>query len=203
MMPLMVDVRRRLCVVVGGGPVGRRKADSLLQAGADVRLVCLEERPASAAVRLDWITERYHPRHLDGAFLAVASARADVNRRVVADAKERGVLVNAADAPAECDCFLPAVLRRGDLVVAVSTGGAAPVLARQLRQRLAEQVDEAFDDWVELLREARPLIRRHEPDAARRRALYDKLCDWAWLERLRREGVAAVRRAMRESVLSP
>jgi siroheme synthase-like protein len=197
MLPLMVDVRGRLCVVVGGGPIGRRKAETLVQAGAGVRLVCLEGRhPGAAAERLDWLTERYHPRHLDGAFLAVAAAVPQVNRSVVADAKQRGVLVNVADMPAECDCFLPAVLWRGDLVVAVSTGGAAPALARQLRQRLAEVVDEAFDDWVRLLREARPLIRRHEPDAARRRALYDKLCDWAWLERLRREGVEPVRRAM-------
>jgi precorrin-2 dehydrogenase/sirohydrochlorin ferrochelatase len=201
MMPLMLDLRRRLCVVVGGGPVGLRKAEAFLQAGAAVRLVCLEERPSGAtAEHLDWRTERYHARHLDGAFLAVAAAVPEVNRHVVADAKRNGVLVNAADAPADCDYFAPAVLRRGELVLAVSTGGAAPALARQLRQVLAGQVDQAFGDWVDLLREARPLIQRHEPDAARRRVLYDNLCDWAWLERLRSEGVEAVRRAMQETV---
>ena len=203
MLPLLVDVRRRMCVVVGGGAVGRHKANALVQAGATVRLICLEERPPGHdGERLDWLTERYHSRHLDGAFLAVAAAIPDVNRRVVADAREQGILVNAADAPAECDCFLPAVLRRGDLVIAVSTGGAAPALARKLRQVLDEQVDAAYGAWVDLLREMRPLIPRYEADAVRRRALYDSLCDWAWLDRLRREGVEAVRQAMREIVES-
>src|SRR5262245_59196577 len=97
MTPLFFNLKDRLCVVVGGGPVARRKAAALLDGGARVRLVCLEARPADeAAAALDWQTGAYHAGHLGGAALVVAAATPDVNRSVVADAHAAGLLVNAA-----------------------------------------------------------------------------------------------------------
>ncbi|HVS37463.1 MAG TPA: bifunctional precorrin-2 dehydrogenase/sirohydrochlorin ferrochelatase [Gemmataceae bacterium] len=194
MFPLFVNLTDRLVLAVGGGPVGQRKAAAALAAGARVRLVCLDPRPANEThSALDWRTEPYAAGHLDGAFLAFAAGPAEVNARLVADARERGVWVNSASDPKTGDFMLPAVFRRGDVVVAVGTGGAAPALAREIRRRLEEQFDDDFGRWAALLAELRPLVLQAVSDADRRRLLFARWAQWIWLQRLRRDGVDAVR----------
>jgi precorrin-2 dehydrogenase/sirohydrochlorin ferrochelatase len=201
MFPLLLNLTGRCCLVVGGGVVGRRKAAALLDGGGRVRLVCLEPRPPDeTAPALTWLTEPYRPEHLDGAALAFAAALPDVNRAVVADAHARGVWVNSATDPDSGDFHVPATVRRGDFLLAISTGGAAPALAAEVRRQLEGQFDEAFGQWVVLLAEIRPLVLAQVPDDARRRELFENLCRWHWLERLRREGAGAVRAALLEEI---
>jgi len=199
MYPLFLRMDGRLALVVGGGDVGQRKAASLLQAGAQVRLVCLEPRPSPPSA-LDWLTEPYRPDHLDGTSLALAAATPEVNRTVVADAKARGIWVNSATEPERGDFFTPATVQRGGLTVAVSTGGVAPALSRALRRRLETHFDEAYGLWVALLAELRPLILARIPDANQRGVLWEQLCAETWLNRLRTEDVESVRQALRAAV---
>lgn len=196
MLPLFVNVRERLAVVVGGGAVGRRKMAALLRAQAHVRLVCLEPRPADCPPPVEWLTEPYEPRHLHGATLVLAAATAEVNQRVTADARQLGLWVNAATQPEQSDFFLPSVLHRGELVIAVGTGGAAPALARAVRLLLESQLDEAFTHWVALLAELRPLIHQQIADPQQRSQLMAQLCHNNWLDQLRHHDPATVRHAM-------
>jgi precorrin-2 dehydrogenase/sirohydrochlorin ferrochelatase len=197
MFPVMLDLTGRLAVVVGGGTVGRRKVAALRAAGARVRVVCLEERPPDEPA-VEWIRERYQAVHLDGAAIVFAAAPAEVNREVVRDARSRGIWAMDAAEPTAGDFHTPAVLRRGGLVVAVSTSGASPLLAARIRDRLDATLEPEVAAWVALLAELRPEVLALEP--GRRRAVFERLCEDAWLERLRGEGVDAVRAAMRGEI---
>lgn len=193
MFPVTLNLAGRLAVVVGGGTVGSRKAAAALAAGAVVRVV----DPVAAAVgTAQLVSEPYRPEHLTGAFLAFACATPTVNAQVVADARSRGVLVNSASDPTAGDFTLPSVMRSGDLTFAIATGGAAPALARRIREKLEGEFDAAFADWLRVLAEVRTVVLADVPDPNRRRELLDAFADWPWLDRLRAEGAAAVKAAM-------
>jgi precorrin-2 dehydrogenase / sirohydrochlorin ferrochelatase len=129
-----------------------------------------------------------------------ACATPDVNAQVVADARARGAWVNAASDPSDGDFALPAVVRRGDFVLAVGTGGASPGLARRVREKLEVEYDDAFGAWVQLLSELRTEVLATIPDPGRRRDLLDGFADWRWLALVRAEGVEAARTAMRAAL---
>ena len=199
-LPAILHLTGRRVVVVGGGPVGRRKAHAALDAGAVVRVVAPEPRPAGFDhPAAEWVAEPYAADHLAGAAVVFAAATPEVNARVVRDAQARGVWVCSATDPDAGDFTLPAVGRCGGLTVAVGTGGAAPALARRVRDRLMAEFDATFAAWVELLDEVRPLAAAI-PDGPTRRRVLDELADWPWLERLRRDGRDATLAAIREAI---
>jgi precorrin-2 dehydrogenase/sirohydrochlorin ferrochelatase len=198
--PVYLTLAGRRVVVVGGGPVGRRKAAAAAAAGAAVRVVSLGPRPAGFDdPGVGWLAEPYRAGHLDGAMLAFACGPPAVNAAVVADAAARGVWACDAADPGRGTFVLPAVARAGRLTVAVGTGGASPALARRLAEKLRAEFDGAVADWADLLAEMRAVSKAAIPDPARRRAVLDGLADWPWLDRLRRDGPAATRAAMRET----
>ncbi|NLV24413.1 MAG: bifunctional precorrin-2 dehydrogenase/sirohydrochlorin ferrochelatase [Deltaproteobacteria bacterium] len=150
--PLFVHIAGRLCVVVGGGPVGRRKAAGLAAAGARVRLIAPAVVSApELPVGVEWVRRCYREGDLHGAFLAFAAAGdRSVNAAVAAEARRAGIPVNVADRPAEGDFQLPALLRRGLLTVAVATGGGSPAAAALVRDHLAGVLGEEWGVFVEL-----------------------------------------------------
>lgn len=196
MFPILLNLSGKLVVVVGGGAVGLRKLAAVLESGASVRLI--DPRPfPNLPPNVSHIAEAYRAEHLDGAALAFACATPEVNAAVVADCRARGLWVNTATSPAEGDFTLPAVVRRGELTLAVSTGGASPALARRIREKLEAEFDDAFAEWVRVLAEVRTEVLAKVADEARRRELLEGFADWTWLERLRAEGAPAVLAAMR------
>ncbi len=138
--PVQLNLSGRLCVVVGGGAVGRRKLAGLLRAGARVRLVDADAASVPPAVdALEFLPRPYRDGDLAGAFLAFAATdKPAVNAAVAAEARRRGIPVNRADSAADSDFLLPANLRRGDLLFSVASGGRSPALAAILRDQLAE-----------------------------------------------------------------
>lgn len=194
-LPVVLNLAGRLVVVVGGGAVGTRKAAAALAAGAVVRVVDPNTSVSDASTEA-CVQEPYQPEHLDGAFLVFACATPEVNARVVGDARARRILVNSATDPANCDFTLPSVVRSGGLALAVSTGGAAPALARRIREKLEAEFDATFAEWVAVLAEVRAVVLAEVTDPVRRRELLDAFADWPWLAWLRAEGADAVRSAM-------
>lgn len=148
--PILLQLKGRPCVVIGGGPVAIRKARGLVEAGARVRLVaCALAVPAGELAGVEVVVRPYRAGDLEGAFVAFAATDDRlVNAAVVREARQRGVLVSVADAPDEGDFTLPALLRRGNLTVSVATAGGSPALAALLRDMLAKQLG---PEWATVL----------------------------------------------------
>jgi siroheme synthase-like protein len=174
LFPLFVELDGRPCVVIGGGAVAERKVAALLDAGAVVTVVSPALSPALAGLvaagRVAHVARGYTSGDLIGAALAFAATDdGAINADVAHEGRLRGVWVNAADDPAHCDAILPAVVRRGGVTVAVSTGGASPALARAVRERLERALPQAYGPLVEIAAETRRELR-----AAGRRATADE-----------------------------
>jgi precorrin-2 dehydrogenase / sirohydrochlorin ferrochelatase len=178
--PVFLDLADRPCLVVGGGPVAEGKVEGLLAAGARVTVLSPTVTGRlgewAAAGRVLHIPRGYHPGDLAGYQLAwVAAADERVSAAVAEEGRARGVWVNAADEPGRCDFILPAVIRRGRLVVAISTGGASPAAARAIREELEAYLTEEHAMLVEVAAEARRELRarRSAPEPARWRGAID------------------------------
>jgi siroheme synthase-like protein len=181
--PIFLDLRDRLCLVVGGGPIAEGKVRGLLAAGARVTVVSPTLTPALAALvaegRIAHRARAYVRGDLAGATLGfAASGDRATSAAVLAEGRARGVWVNAADDPEHCDFFLPAVLRRGALAIAVSTGGASPALTRAVRDELERCFPPELAGLVDVVAEVRRDLReRAVPVTAEAwgRALEDEL----------------------------
>jgi precorrin-2 dehydrogenase/sirohydrochlorin ferrochelatase len=171
--PVFLDIAGKPTVVIGGGQVALRKVEGLLDAGAQVSVVSPALHPdleaSVAAGRVKHIARDYHPGDLEGHVLAfVSTDDPSVNAAVAREGKQRGVWVNAVDDPANCDFIVPGIARRGDIVLAVSTSGGSPALARKLREDLEEFLSEEYALMLDLVAEVRRELRERgvtvEPD---------------------------------------
>ena len=177
--PIYLEMRGRRCLVIGGGAVAERKIANLLEAGAEVTVISPDASENVArwsknnSIQLE--ARCYQNGDLDGYELAFVATDDDrVNASVYQEGKSRGVWVNAADDPAHCDFILPSVLRRGDLTVAVSSGGQSPALARTIREELEIYFSREYEQLAQLAAETRAELHRralHVPFETWRRAL--------------------------------
>ncbi len=159
-------------VVVGGGPVAAGKLDGLLAAGARVTVVAPQVLPEAIRRARDRgvaIESEFRPAHLANARWVVAAATPEVNRDVAVAAAARGLFVNAVDDPSVATAYLGGVVRRGDVEIAISTGGTAPALAGLLREALDALLPDDVERWVDVATDARrDWKRRHVPISERR-----------------------------------
>lgn len=160
--PTLLDLRGKLCVIVGGGEVARRKIEHLLEAGAHVRVVAPKihkviRKWATEGEAVELITRSYSADSLEGRprLVFACTDDAEVNRRVAEDANELGIDVNRADDPKGSAFHVPSMVRREDLLLTVSTGGQAPALAREVCHRLEQQFGPAWGEFVDLLGQLR------------------------------------------------
>jgi len=178
--PLFLNLQGRPILVVGGGEVAARKVLPLLECGAIVRVGAPDLNHALQALkaegRIEHLSGEFQPHWLDDVFLAVAATDdVEVNRAVADEGAARRLWINVVDDTELTRVQVPAVVRRGPLTVAISSGGAAPVLARQLREKIEQSVDESFGQLAELLRVHRPDIRARFPHVPSRRKFMEAL----------------------------
>jgi precorrin-2 dehydrogenase/sirohydrochlorin ferrochelatase len=172
--PVVIELHGRPCVVVGGGPVAARKVQGLLDAGAVVTVVSPTLTTGLAALasaeEIRHVRRRFRRGDLAGAALAfVATDDPRVNAAVAREGRRESVWVNAADDPEDCDFHLPAVVRRGPLVVSVATGGTSPALARAVREEIERLLVPEYAALADAVAEVRRELRGRgvRPDATR------------------------------------
>jgi precorrin-2 dehydrogenase/sirohydrochlorin ferrochelatase len=161
--PIFLNLAGKSCLVVGAGNVGTPKIGGLIDTGARLRVVAIEAstqvREWAEAGKIELQLRAFSESDLDDMFLAVvATASNTLNGRIYREAQCRGVLCNVVDVPEYCDFFYPAVVRRGDLQIAISTSGQSPSLAQKIRQQLERQFGVGYAEWVRQLGETRRLI---------------------------------------------
>jgi len=185
--PVLLDLAGKRVLVVGGGGVAERKVETFLGFGARVDLVSHELSP-----RLGELEERgtilrrgrdFNAEHLDGVFLVVAATDdTEENRRISREARSRGILVNAVDQPADCTFIVPAVVNRGDLVIAVSTSGKSPALAGRIRADLEKHFGPEYGVFLELMGRVRQRVLERGRTQGENREVFMRILDSPLLE---------------------
>lgn len=194
--PAFLNLKGKKTVVVGGGKVSERKVVSLVAAGAVVTVVSPSLtkglRKTLSEGRIRYISRFYRKNDVKGAFLVIAATDSpDTNRRVSKDAP---ALVNVVDVPAECNFIAPSVVRRGQLVIAISTGGASPAFSRALRKELQTCYGPEFSDYLKFAKEIRAKAMAEIPQKEKRENFLKGLASEEILAMLRAKGVDAVKK---------
>jgi len=178
LFPMFLKLEGRNCLVIGAGTIGEPKIRSLLVAGARVRVIAPEARDAvqgwARADVIAWEQRTFQSSDLENVFLVVAATSLpEVNDAVFQEARRRGILCNAVDDPERCDFFYGALVRRGRLQVAISTGGQSPALAQRLRRELQAQIRPEYAGWLERIgRLRRKMLAGHLSPERRKRLLH-------------------------------
>lgn len=178
MYPVMLNIEKKRAVVVGGGKVAYRKIVGLLAKGAIVLIISpeiIEEiETLTKEGRVQWFARAFEPTDVFGAFIVIAATNNRVINAQVADCCQSYQLVNIVDDPARSTFHVPAKVERGDFVLTVSTGGASPLLAKKIRDELAQQYPAHYADYVAFLAEAREKILAQSLEAEQRKALLEE-----------------------------
>ncbi|RKO67083.1 precorrin-2 dehydrogenase/sirohydrochlorin ferrochelatase family protein [Desulfofundulus salinus] len=189
--PVSLILSQRLCLVVGGGSVAERKVLSLLACGAKVKVVSPTLTPPLRGLvekgEISYRQGEYETADLAGVFLVIAATdRDEINRRVAAEAMARNMLVNVVDDPPHGNFYVPAVVRRGSLQIAISTDGKSPLLARKIKEELEKRYGPEYGLLVNLLGELRHDILENIADPRKRRDLLTAILDDQVLQLLAR-----------------
>jgi len=168
--PLLLDLKGKKCIVVGGGRVAQRKVHSLLKAGALVRVISpnltQNLKKLARQNKIFWTTSRYQKRYIQNSFLVIAAVSdKKINSKISQDAQKSGILVNVVDSPEESSFIVPSHISRGDLIISISTSGKAPALSKRIRKDLTKLLVPRYSKFLKTLESIREdlKIRCSEP----------------------------------------
>ena len=179
-LPIFFELRGRKCLVVGAGNVARRKTELLLRAGGQVKVLAPNIEPTLKEMadsgQIEYQQDVFRPEHLDGMALVIsATEKKEINREVAQEAHSRMLPINVVDDPELCSFILPAIVDRSPLVIAVSSGGKSPVLARLLKARLESVIPVAYGRLTQLAGDFRDAVKAALVDPDARRKYWEKV----------------------------
>jgi precorrin-2 dehydrogenase/sirohydrochlorin ferrochelatase len=188
--PVMLDVSGRACLIIGGGRVAQRKADSLLESGALVTVIALEvsDKLMAREGRGEIVLKKRAFQSGDTAAYSIviaATDQAEVNEAVYKEATALGAWVNVTDRPDWSSFIVPSVVRRGKLILAVSTGGASPSLAKSIARELEASYGTEYEIYLDFLSELRLKVHSSVKDIEVRQQIFKRALDWDILGKIR------------------
>lgn len=197
------NLNERRCVVVGGDHEAERKVNGLLDVDASIVVIAESAtdglKALAAEGRIEWIDREYQPGDLEGAFLVIVSERNPARTDpIYQEARRVGAIMNAMDDVPHCDFVAGSVIRRGPLVISISTSGAAPAVAVRLRQDLERRLGPEFGDYLQILGGLRDAMLEHHPDFDERRRIWYRLADSDLIDLVREGRSAEVRQRIEE-----
>jgi uroporphyrin-III C-methyltransferase/precorrin-2 dehydrogenase/sirohydrochlorin ferrochelatase len=202
-LPVFQKIDGRLCLVVGGGVVGARKAGVLLEAGARVRVVAPEiDDELKAQANVEAVLARFEPQHLEGVALVIAATNdRAVNKQVSELSQARNIPVNVVDDPELCSFIMPAIMDRSPLMVAFSSGGASPVLTRMMRGKLETVIPQNYSKLAGFAERFREEVKQRVTNPAKRRIFWENVFDGVVAEKVL-TGDEAAAEAMLQQMLA-
>ena len=188
--PIFLDIKRKPCVVIGGGNVAERKVLSLLDAGARVLVISPELTPAlkklASKKKIGYCPKSYERGDLKGFFLAYsATNNSRVNKAVFKEAKEQAVLLNVVDVPELCNFIVPAVVDRGDLLIAISTSGKSPAMAKKIRQQLEKEFGSEYGVFLGIMGKVRDKLLTISKESDKNKKIFENIVNSPMLEWIR------------------
>ncbi|CAG9933383.1 siroheme synthase CysG [Candidatus Nitrotoga arctica] len=184
--PIFLNLKKKKCLVVGGGEVSFRKASVLIQAGALVKIVSPELCEAFKSIpNIEYVPDRFQAAHLNDITLVIAATdEIETNKEISNQAKKRNIPVNVVDNPDLCTFIMPAILDRSPLMVAFSTGGASPVLARILRGKLETLIPPAYGQLAAFAAKFRQTVKTHISNFSKRRIFWENVLEGPIAEKI-------------------
>ena len=202
--PICLDLYNKKCLVIGGGKVAERKTLSLIEHNSIITLVS-----PTITSKIDRLVQEgkiyyqnreFQPKDLEGSFLVIAATNNNkINKIIAREAQNRGILINVVDKPSDSTFILPAVVKRGNLMISISTEGKSPAFARKMKEDLEDQYGQEYGILVDILGNFRENIIQKEPDEQKRKALFHRLAKSEELLKIIKEnGRAMAEKRIRE-----
>jgi precorrin-2 dehydrogenase/sirohydrochlorin ferrochelatase len=208
--PILVELQGKKVLVVGGGSVAQRKIETLLEYGALVQVISRELTPTLRKYleqgRIKRPGQEFTENYMEGAFMVIAATDDPLlNQRISEKARENDLLVNAVDQPSDCTFIVPSILRRGDLLIAVSTSGKSPALAKKVREDLEERFGPEYESLLILMGRLRKEILSQGRSQDENRRIFHKLVNSQILEAIKGKdwnGTAKILNGVMQTALS-
>lgn len=198
--PVTLNLENRRCIVIGGGQVAARKVKTLLEQKAHVVVVSpdLSEGLLAEKETFCWQKDFYKKAYLDKAFLVIAATNNhDVNEKVADDCAELGILVNVIDNKAKSDFIVNAAFTQGDLLIAVSTDGISPAVAKEIKEQLKTSFGVEYAVMLEILKNARQEALEKIHDESKRRQFLQSLAKMDLISQLKSESAEDVEKKVK------
>lgn len=199
--PINVDLTQRRCLVVGGGDIAGHKAIALLECGANVTVVSPETGKKMAALiksgKVSFLKRKYQQKDLKGVFLVIAATDDEVvNTLIARHAEKKGLLLNVVDVPHLCNFIVPSVIRRGPLVMAISTSGHSPLYASKMREKCEKCATPALGSFIKMMGDSRKDVKACCDSIPKRKAVYLEMINSPMLSLLEQGKVREARQTL-------